>query len=150
VGELNVTAASQEWDRPKRMKAMINLFHICKQATIVMVICLSLASAMVWAAPALKNSGAEEGGQYEPMDRVSIEKKMIDAVVTNVGEVYELDEQTIITGMDGKQVSIRKMLVPCEAEVTYDTKQGKRIARRIRITRVHDKARWQWGARRPE
>jgi hypothetical protein len=132
------------------MEAMSNLLRISRQATLVMVVGLCIAATMAWAAPPKKNVAAEETGQYEPTSRVSIKSKMIDAVVTNVGDTYLLDDQTVIVGLNGKQVSARKMLVPCEAEISYDTQQGKRIARRITITKQRGDLKWQWGDRRPE
>lgn len=126
---------------------MINLIHIWKKGTIVLAVVLSLSATIVWAAPPV---GVEEDGQYEPVTRVNIKKKMIDAVITNTGEAYAVDEQTIIVGMDGAQVNIRKLLVPCEAEITYDTRRGKRIARRITVTDVGVNATWQWISRQPE
>ncbi len=132
---------------------MINLSRIGKQAIVLMVIGLCLA-ATGWAAdshPHKKRLMNEEGSGYQlPMKRVGVEKKMIDAVITNIGDTFSINRETIIVGVDGKQVNIRNMLVPCEAEITYENQKGKRMASRIQITRVHANARWQWVSRLPE
>ena len=85
-----------------------------------------------------------------PQASVTIEKKMLEAVVTTTGESYALSSETIIMGMDGKQVSIREMLVPCDAEITFFTEGGKRQAKRIHVKRVSSKNTWQWTTRQPE
>ncbi|MGD9010537.1 MAG: hypothetical protein PVG41_21610 [Desulfobacteraceae bacterium] len=91
-----------------------------------------------------------EGAVQLPRETVTIEKKMLEAVITNVGDRFQLSKETIITGLDGKQVSIRQMLVPCDAEIIYETKQGARIAQRIKMLRVGSNGRWQWSSDRPE
>jgi hypothetical protein len=93
---------------------------------------------------------AGQGGDQLPSKTVTIEKKMLGAVITNVGDRFQLSKETIITGLDGKQVSIRQMLVPCDAEIIYETKQGARIAQRIKMLSVHSDSRWQWSADHPE
>jgi mRNA-degrading endonuclease YafQ of YafQ-DinJ toxin-antitoxin module len=85
-----------------------------------------------------------------PRKTVTIEEKMLEAVITNIGDRFQLSKETIITGLDGKQVSIRQMLVPCDAEIIYETKQGARIAQRIKMLRVESNSRWQWSSDLPE
>jgi hypothetical protein len=73
----------------------------------------------------------EEGAQQElPMDTVTIAKKGLKKVTTNAGKTYTLSKATIIVGLDGHQVSIREMLVPCDAEISYVLEQGARRAQR--------------------
>ena len=84
------------------------------------------------------------------MARVTIEKKVLEAVITNVGDRYRVSDETIITNPEGRQVSIREMLVPCDAEITYKTENGKRVAQRIKTTRLGSDTTWKWGADRPE
>jgi hypothetical protein len=85
-----------------------------------------------------------------PELKTVIAKKTLNAVTTNIGERYAIADETIIVGLNGKQVSIREMLVPCEVEITYKTKKGVRTAERITMTSVGKDARWQWDADYPE
>ena len=85
-----------------------------------------------------------------PMVKVTIKKKEIEAVTTNVGDRYNVSKETIITNMDGDQVSIRKFLVPCDVEMTYQTINGKRVAERIKTVRLGSDASWKWEAAKPE
>lgn len=85
-----------------------------------------------------------------PVDEVTIEKKTLNEVITNTGREYALSTGTIIVDPDGQQVSIRKMLVPCEAEVTYSGSGNKREATRIQVKLVHSNASWQWTAKEAE
>jgi hypothetical protein len=79
-----------------------------------------------------------------PKVKVIIEKKTLEAVITNIGDRYLLSDESIITGLDGKQVRIRKMLVPCEAEITYKTENGARVAQRIKMISISSNASWHW------
>jgi hypothetical protein len=97
--------------------------------------------------------GSEEEGAAAvqlPMDRVTIAKKSLEGVTTTIGQTYALSRATIIVGLDGHQVSIRKMLVPCDAEITYKTEQGVRRAQRITITQLGRNTTWQWTSNIPE
>ena len=87
-----------------------------------------------------------------PMRKVTIEKKSLIEVITTVGDSYAVSHyETMIIGVDGKQVSIRRMPVPCDAEVYFERKNGVRKARRIQITQVWPNATWQRTAtRQPE
>jgi hypothetical protein len=117
---------------------------------LILMIILMLVPAM---APAAGPSGYEEEGVPRirlQTDSVTIAKKGLEKVTTNVGNTYALSRETIIVGLDGHQVSIRKMLVPCDAEISYVTEHGVRKASRIRITRVGDDPNWQWTSDIPE
>jgi hypothetical protein len=85
-----------------------------------------------------------------PLTTASIEKKTLEAVITTIGERFKLSKETVITDLNGKQVSIRQMLVPCDAEITFETQNGVRVAQRIKILRLGRDSRWQWDADRPE
>ena len=91
-----------------------------------------------------------EGPRPVPVKSVVIEKKMLGAVVTTTGATYAIDHQTIIVGPDGGQVSILRLLVPCDAELTVEKHNGVRTARRVQVVRTHARARWQWTGRQPE
>ncbi len=95
-------------------------------------------------------SASGENAVQLPVNTVTIEKKTLEAVITNIGDRYKVVDETIIVGLDGQQVNIRKMLVPCDAEVTYTTEQGARIAQRIKMIRIGNNPSWHWIAERPE
>lgn len=100
-------------------------------------------------APAIGAGGSEQVIQL-PMQRVTIERKTLESVITNIGDRFALSDETIITGLDGQQVNIRKMLVPCEAEITYETKNGVRTAQRIKIISIASDASRKWVSDRPD
>jgi hypothetical protein len=96
------------------------------------------------------NNGDEEG--YAPQlskTTITIEKKSLDKIYTLSGS-FAISPETLIVGLDGKEVSIKKMLVPCDAEVSYAIENGVRKAYRIDIRRVVDGANWQWTSEKPE
>lgn len=113
---------------------------------------LILSSAQLVAADKKRAPKGSEGNLRValPMDRVTIEKKTLSEVITNAGREYTLSDGTIIMGLDGQQVSIRKMLVPCDAEITYISRANVREAQRIQIKSVYPNARWQWTAKESE
>ncbi|MBI5550459.1 MAG: hypothetical protein HY911_03055 [Desulfobacterales bacterium] len=93
----------------------------------------------------------QEGTDHPlPVVTVTIDSKSTGSVTTTVGDSYAVDSDTMIVQTDGHQVSIRKMLVPCEAEVTYSEENGTRKATRIEIKKVGNNPRWQWTSARPE
>jgi len=93
-----------------------------------------------------------EGSQVNilPVAKVNIEKKMLEAVITNVGDQFKVSKETIITDLNGKQVSIREMLVPCDVEITYESENGTRVAHRIKIVRISRNNSWKWMSKQPE
>jgi len=125
---------------------------ICASLLILAVSILPMTSAT--AGTGGRNGRAvREGDEHvinDPVARVTIEKKVLEAVITNVGDRYRVSDETIITNPEGRQVSIRQMLVPCDAEITYKTENGKRVAQRIKTTRLGNDTTWKWGADRPE
>ncbi len=134
---------------------MNRITRIVKHITVmvgVALLCLTVAES--WAAEKKMPRRvivAEEGGRSEPIHRVSIKSKIRGAVITTGGQEYAVDSETIVVDMDGKQVNFRKMMVPCDAEVTYRDADGIRKACRITITRIHDTASWELGpGGRPE
>jgi hypothetical protein len=120
---------------------------------------LTLAVSILPVTSALAGTGGRSGRTVneegvlvisDPVASVTIEKKVLEAVITNVGDRYRVSDETIITNTEGRQVSIREMLVPCDAEITYKTEKGKRVAQRIKTTRLGSDNTWKWSADRPE
>lgn len=108
---------------------------------------------------ALAGTGSKSGkpvnaeGEYiisDPVAKVTIQGKVLEAVITNVGDRFGVTKETIITNPEGQQVSIREMRVPCDAEITYKTVKGKRIAQRIATIRISSNSTWKWQVERPE
>ena len=118
---------------------------------LILVIILMVVPAMTAVADP-SGHGEEEGAQRVLLlkNTVTIEKKKLEEVTTTIGETYALSRQTIIVGLDGHQVSIRKMPVPCDAEISYVVDQGVYRAQRITITSVSDNSTWQWTSDIPE
>jgi len=131
------------------MKTRNNATVLIANAVILLLI---LATAQVVMADRKGVSLGPEGQtQFAlPMDKVTIEKKTLTEVITNIGREYSLSSGTIIVGLDGRQVGIRKMLVPCEAEITYRSKANAREVERIQIKRISPNASWQWFSKNPE
>ncbi|MCP4748131.1 MAG: hypothetical protein GY874_18650 [Desulfobacteraceae bacterium] len=82
--------------------------------------------------------------------RVNIERKTLEKVFTNTGDIYHVSDATLIVGTDGKQVSMRDLMAPCQAKVYFDFENGKRKATYIKIISVASDAAWQWVSERPE
>lgn len=101
--------------------------------------------------PEYRKNNSNEEGQTIPLSKtnVTIEKKSLEHIFTVSGK-FGISPETLIVGTDGKEVSIKKMLVPCDAEVSYSIENGGRVAHRIDIKRVADGASWQWTSERPE
>lgn len=104
-----------------------------------------LLGLLLWGGPVSAdpagNAGAfvsEEGVVVEPLPVVAmtIAKKTEKRIISNMGDSYALSQGTIIVGQNGRQVRLEKMLVPCEAKVTYKIVQGVRYAFRIQILEV--------------
>jgi hypothetical protein len=87
-----------------------------------------------------------------PKKSVTIESKSAESVTTNTGDRFAVSKQTIIVGLDGRQVSIRKFLVPCDAVVTYSSSRDLSypLAQMIRVKSVASDADWRYKAIAPE
>lgn len=99
--------------------------------------------------PMAEDQSEGEVGSYQktlPVMNVSIASKTAKSVTTSIGDRFEVSRQTIIVGTDGRQVSIRKMLVPCEAELTYSRDDGTTLplAQLIRIHSVGPDPTWKY------
>ncbi|MGD9368660.1 MAG: hypothetical protein PVH87_23365 [Desulfobacteraceae bacterium] len=128
---------------------VIDFQNSCRKKICALLLALAVTAVPISGALA---GTAEEGPQANsvPEAKVSIKAKMIEAVVTITGERYKISEETIITDLNGKQVNIRKMLVPCDAEITFQTEKGVRVAQRIKVIRIGSKSTWHWKAEQPE
>lgn len=98
---------------------------------------------------AAEDQGEGDIGSYQttlPVLNVSIASKTANSVTTNAGDRFEVTQQTIIVGTDGRQVTIRKMLVPCEAALTYSTDDGTTLplAQLIRIHSIGQNPTWKY------
>lgn len=114
---------------------------------------MGLVASPIWASsrnhrrPAVNQ---EEGQQQSyAKAKVTIEKKSLKHIFT-YGNSFAVNAETVIVGTDGKEVKLKKMLVPCDAEVLYLIENGIRTAKRIDIKRVASDASWQWSYEKPE
>lgn len=127
---------------------------ILKNKNLILVIAIFSCSfflATAWAGEHSQKgrsaSSTPGDGERSPMfatKKVTIAKKSLETITTNIGGKFFLSDNTIIVGTDGHQVSIRKLLVPCDAEVAYSREKGKRMAERVNIRRVGANASSQW------
>lgn len=107
-------------------------------------LCIHALLAMAIAAPALGDVGnshqttaySEKPGAQYSKAAVTIQSKSQEHVSTSTGRRYTVSRETLIVGMDGAEMTYQSMLVPCEAEVTYVSRNGVRMARRIDVKRV--------------
>lgn len=132
------------------MKRQSNTFITIIVAAVVMLLVLASTPAAMADRQRIRRGVEGQPQIVLPVDQVTIEKKTLSEVITNTGREYALTTGTIIVGLDGQQVSIRKMLVPCDAEITYSSKGNIREAARVQIKRVHSDASWQWTSKKAE
>jgi len=152
------TTRDEEYTTPILKEGLMNTAIQYKPHRIlILMIILMLVPVMAAVAdpaggPARRITGEKEGTSQVQLltDTVTIAKKGLEKITTNYGDTYALSRATIILDLDGHQVSIRKMLVPCDAEISYVTDEGVRRARRIKITRISNNATWQWTSSIPE
>lgn len=96
-----------------------------------------------------EEQGQDEAGGYQaalPVVNVAIASKTAESVTTHIGDRYSVSQQTIIVGTDGRQVSIRNMLVPCDAELTYSDAAGSPypLAQLIKIKSIGNNPTWKY------
>ncbi len=116
-----------------------------------------MLTLMLWAPGAVPAAGPTpdevEAVHVElPKKSVTIDSKSPESVTTSTGDRFAVSKQTIIVGLDGRQVSIRKFLVPCDAVVTY-TSSGEfeyPLAQMIRVQSVASDADWRYKALTPQ
>jgi hypothetical protein len=117
-------------------------YSVCRMA----LICL--AAILLAVGPSI--AASREGGVQPPSAKVTIEKKTLAVVITNIGDRYSVSEETIIADAKGRQISIRDLLVPCEAEVNFITEGGVRKAEFIKILQIGRNASWRWFSESPD
>ena len=94
--------------------------------------------------------GQDEADGYQvtplPVVNVAIASKTAKSVTTTIGDHFSVSQQTIIVGTDGRQVSIRDMLVPCDAELTYSGEAGSAypLAQLIKIKSIGNNSTWKY------
>ncbi len=117
----------------------------------VMILLLAVSVPTLAAPPEQRPNNQDQESQQLNLSKikVTIEKKSLQRIYTLSGK-FEISPETLIVGTDGKEVSIKKMLVPCDAEVSYAVEDGGRMAYRIDVIRVADGASWQWTSEKPE
>lgn len=131
------------------MNGMIK--HMLRLGPVVML------TLMLWAPGAVFAAGPsqdEAAGVELPKVNVTIASKSAESVTTSSGDRFAVSKQTIIVGLDGRQVSIRKFLVPCDAAVTYSSPSSSDfsypLAQMIRVKSVASDADWRYKAIVPE
>ena len=127
------------------------IMHMLRLGPVVMLV------LMVWAPGAVLAAGPSqdevEAVRVElPETHVTIASKSPESVTTSTGDRFAVSKQTIIVGLDGRQVSIRKFLVPCDAVVTYSSSSDVPypLAQMIRVRSVASDADWRYKALTPQ
>jgi hypothetical protein len=117
----------------------------------IIIFLLAFSVPVLAAPPEQRKSKADNEGRQVLLSKISvtIEKKSLERIYTLSGS-FAISGETLIVGTDGKEVNIKKMLVPCDAEVQYSVENGGRMVHRIDIKRVADGASWQWTSEKPE
>ncbi len=125
--------------------------HMLRWVPVVML------TLMLWAPGAVLAAGPSqdevEAMHVElPKKSVTIASKSPESVTTITGDRFAVSKQTIIVGLDGHQVSIRKFLVPCDAVVTYSSSREFTypLAQMIRVRYVASDADWRYKAIVPQ
>lgn len=122
-------------------------------AVLVALILIMLPAGSVSAQkPSTHQQEGEEEAMLSPESKTkaTITEKTLETVTTNIGDRFALSDETIITNPDGQQVSIRKMRVPCDAEISFEIIKGKRTAQRINVVSIENGASWQWTSKQPD
>ena len=69
--------------------------------------------------------------------KVTLAAKTRDFVETNIGDRWEITKHPLIIGLNGKQVTLKALPVPCDVEILYYPKaKGNQEAYRIDIKRI--------------
>lgn len=112
---------------------------------IVPIICFSFALSTGLLARADSDQPLSEdnaqGGMQLLKKKVTLEKKNSRMVSTYIGKRYGVNHTTLTVGEDGKQVMLRYLLVPCDAELLYETRaDGGSFVHRIKVLSTHQGA----------
>lgn len=120
--------------------------HTLRMGFAVLLLTLTLAA---WSAvPAVADDEVEAA---PPTVSVTLDKKTPEVVITNAGDRYTVSKQeTIIVGLDGRQVDYIDLSVPCDAQVVYHPDDGGNQADLITVVRVSSNATKNFFHERPE
>jgi hypothetical protein len=117
---------------------------------ITMIVVMGLFSGPLSAASPGRLPSSNEGQQpVLSKAHTTIEKKSLQRIFT-YGQTYAVNDETLIVGSDGREVALKKMLVPCDVEVSYLIENGIRTAKRIAIKRIAEGASCNWVSEQPE
>lgn len=131
------------------MNGMIK--HMLKLGLVVMLTLMLWAPGAVLAADPSQDEAGAVHVEF-PKVSVTIASKSPESVTTNTGDRFAVSKQTIIVGLDGRQVTIRKFMVPCDAVVTYSSSRESSypLAQMIRVKSVSSDADWRYKAISPQ
>jgi hypothetical protein len=124
---------------------------MCKNTSIinfllVPVICLSFAFVLS-ASPGKADTdlppseGDIQLGTQLQKTKATLHKKSSEMVKTYANDRYAIDRTTLVVGEDGRQLLIQHLMVPCEAELLYETRaDGSNFVHRIKVLSTHQRA----------
>lgn len=122
---------------------------MCKNTSIinlllVPVICLSFALSVAPCkadADLPPSEGNIQLGAQLQKTKATLHKKSSGMVKTYANDRYAIDKTTLVVGEDGRQLLIQHLLVPCEAELLYETQaDGSNFVHRIKVLSTHQMA----------
>jgi hypothetical protein len=67
---------------------------------------------------------------------VTLSSKTPLVVYTRTGGMYNVSDTIVIIDENGAKITLNRLRLPCEADVTYSVDQGHRLARKIQVTSV--------------
>lgn len=109
-----------------------------KKWIVVPIVCIFF-SLSLFAAGASAEGKPEKTTQLSTQ-QVTIAKKTAEMVMSTIGERYQISEGTLIIGLEGEQVSIGKLLVPCDVKLTYEINTDGRLVHRMVVLNIHEGA----------
>lgn len=131
----------------------LSLWHSPRLWLCALILLLPLAAAPVLADEAKQGNRtpvyASQNTAMLSQATVTIQEKNRQSVVTSAGRRFAVNHQTFIVGLDGKEVKIEKMLVPCQVEISFATPKGVPTAKRIVIRSVSSNASTDMGFEAP-
>jgi hypothetical protein len=134
------------------MKASI-IERTCLALIIVLAAALAVASPVSAKGPEQQVEHIDGEGRATakaPVASVTIERKRHQWVITTENDRYQVKHGTVIVDTDGRQVSLRKLRVPCSARIEYQSDQGVRRAHRIKLLSVSSTASTDFTKDMPE
>jgi hypothetical protein len=120
-------------------------YHYIREIMLPLIVCLFLLLSPVsapWADTDQQGAEESKGSAVElSREKVTLQKKTSSMVSTRFGKRYGINNATMIIGLKGEQLQIQYLLVPCDAELVYETSSdGTRRVHRIQVLSVHEKA----------